>query len=61
MPQLSKDQILEKVQEQRTPCKVYTRCMGYHRPIEAFNLGKLGEHRERTPYIEKLEKGEQHT
>lgn len=61
MPQLSRDQILEKVQEQRTSCKVYERCMGYHRPVESWNLGKQGEHMERKHFVEKLEKGEQHT
>lgn len=40
------------VQEQtapktRTKCMVYTRVMGYHRPVESFNIGKQGEHKER--------------
>nr|WP_262904797.1 anaerobic ribonucleoside-triphosphate reductase [Echinicola marina] len=26
--------------------------MGYHRPVESFNLGKKGEHAERTHFIE---------
>lgn len=33
--------------EKRTKCMVYTRVMGYHRPVESFNLGKKGEHYER--------------
>lgn len=33
--------------EKRTKCMVYTRVMGYHRPVESFNLGKQGEHKER--------------
>ncbi len=36
----------------RTKCMVYTRVMGYHRPVESFNLGKKGEHTERTHFIE---------
>lgn len=28
-------------------CTVYTRVMGYHRPVESFNIGKVGEHQER--------------
>lgn len=28
-------------------CTVYTRVMGYHRPVESFNIGKIGEHQER--------------
>jgi anaerobic ribonucleoside-triphosphate reductase len=31
----------------RTKCLVYTRVMGYHRPVESFNSGKQGEHKER--------------
>ncbi|MGP1579593.1 MAG: anaerobic ribonucleoside-triphosphate reductase [Wolinella sp.] len=33
--------------EKRTKCMVYTRVMGYHRPVESFNVGKKGEHKER--------------
>jgi len=32
---------------ERTPCERWTRVMGYHRPISAFNAGKQAEHRER--------------
>ncbi|HCZ19429.1 MAG: hypothetical protein GXX07_08105 [Wolinella succinogenes] len=34
-------------EEKRTKCMVYTRVMGYHRPVESFNTGKKGEHKER--------------
>jgi hypothetical protein len=27
--------------------------MGYHRPVESFNIGKKGEHRQRTHFSEK--------
>ncbi len=33
--------------EERQPCEVWTRVMGYHRPVASFNLGKQGEHGER--------------
>ena len=33
--------------EERQPCEVWTRVMGYHRPVASFNVGKKGEHRER--------------
>jgi len=33
--------------EERQPCEVWTRVMGYHRPVASFNIGKKGEHRER--------------
>ena len=31
---------------------VWTRVMGYHRPVASFNLGKKGEHRERQHFCE---------
>lgn len=33
--------------EERQPCEVWTRVMGYHRPVTSFNIGKQGEHNER--------------
>lgn len=33
--------------EERTRCEVWTRVMGYHRPVSAWNPGKQSEHRER--------------
>src|SRR5487761_2705669 len=32
----------------RRRCEVWTRVMGYHRPVASFNTGKQGEHHERT-------------
>ncbi|WP_251453124.1 anaerobic ribonucleoside-triphosphate reductase [Parasutterella muris] len=32
---------------ERTKCEVWTRVMGYHRPISSFNIGKKGEVAER--------------
>jgi hypothetical protein len=32
---------------ERQPCEVWTRVMGYHRPVSSFNIGKKGEHYER--------------
>lgn len=34
-------------EEKRTKCLVYTRVMGYHRPVESFNIGKKAEHKQR--------------
>lgn len=45
--------ILELKQQQRTKCLVYTRVMGYHRPVESFNIGKKGEHKQRTHFNER--------
>lgn len=38
--------------EERTRCEVWTRVMGYHRPVTSFNKGKKSEHRERRFFIE---------
>lgn len=34
-------------------CEVWTRVMGYHRPVASFNIGKKGEHAERVPFQER--------
>lgn len=33
-------------------CEVWTRVMGYHRPVSSFNIGKKGEHAERVHFTE---------
>ena len=53
---MNDDEILQNLQEKRTRCIVYTRVMGYHRPVESFNLGKKGEHAERVKFEEKKNK-----
>ncbi len=45
-------ELLEKNMEKRTKCIVYTRVMGYHRPVESFNIGKKGEHKQRIKFVE---------
>jgi len=37
---------------ERQPCEVWTRVMGYHRPVSSFNRGKQGEFAERTCFTE---------
>jgi len=37
---------------ERTRCEVWTRVMGYHRPVSAFNAGKRSEHLERQYFVE---------
>lgn len=34
--------------DERQRCEVWTRVMGYHRPVSSFNIGKKGEFAERT-------------
>ncbi len=38
--------------EKRTKCEVWTRVMGYHRPVDSWNDGKQSEHRERKHFKE---------
>lgn len=42
--------ILDDVERQ--PCEIWTRVMGYHRPVTSFNTGKKGEFHERTYFNE---------
>ena len=41
---------LELRDEERQPCEIWTRVMGYHRPVSSFNRGKQGEHQERVSF-----------
>lgn len=50
---MKKEEILHRNEFERTKCIVYTRVMGYHRPVESFNIGKKGEHQERSFFLEK--------
>lgn len=45
-------QLLQNNNSERTKCLVYTRVMGYHRPVESFNIGKKGEHKQRIHFEE---------
>lgn len=38
--------------DERQPCEIWTRVMGYHRPVSSFNRGKTGEFRERQYFRE---------
>ena len=39
--------------DERQRCEVWTRVMGYHRPVSSFNTGKKGEFAERRYFEEK--------
>ncbi len=39
-------------EDQRQRCEVWTRVMGYHRPVSSFNTGKKGEFHERLHFEE---------
>jgi len=49
---MSKKELLKLHENKRQKCIVYTRVMGYHRPVESFNIGKTGEHEERKYFRE---------
>lgn len=39
--------------EERQRCEIWTRVMGYHRPVSSFNIGKKGEFHERRFFEER--------
>jgi len=43
---------IELKPEERTRCEVYSRVMGYHRPVDQWNIGKQQEHKERQHFEE---------
>lgn len=34
----------QTLNDKRTKCEIWTRVMGYHRPVSFFNIGKKAEH-----------------
>lgn len=38
--------------EERQECEIWTRVMGYYRPVSEFNIGKKSEHAQREYYTE---------
>ena len=47
---MSTEQQVTLTDDERQPCEVWTRVMGYHRPVSSFNTGKQGEFAERLPF-----------
>ncbi len=43
---------IEEIKSKRQKCEVWTRVMGYHRPVQSFNIGKKSEHAERKHFDE---------
>ena len=37
---------------ERQPCEIWTRVMGYHRPVSEFNRGKKSEYYSRKCFVE---------
>ncbi len=42
--------MLEERKELLIPCEVYSRVVGYYRPVQSWNLGKKQEFSERNTY-----------
>ena len=53
MTEKTVDQEVQLKDSERQPCEVWTRVMGYHRPVQSFNTGKNGEFEERVCFTEK--------
>jgi len=45
--------MIELKESERTRCEIWTRVMGYHRPVASFNKGKAQEHKDRLYFVEK--------
>ena len=43
---------VEVLESERQKCEVWTRVMGYHRPITSFNKGKQSEQKDRVHFLE---------
>ena len=37
---------------ERTPCEIWSRVMGYHRPLSSWNKGKQQEFKDRVAFVE---------
>ena len=44
---------------ERQKCEIWTRVMGYHRPVSSFNIGKKAEHAERVFFKESIKNDRQ--
>jgi hypothetical protein len=51
-PRAAADAQVMLTDDERQPCEVWTRVMGYHRPVASFNIGKQGEHSERRFFVQ---------
>jgi len=38
---------------ERVQCEIWTRVMGYYRPVSEFNIGKVQEFKDRVSFIER--------
>jgi anaerobic ribonucleoside-triphosphate reductase len=52
MATIQENQSVMLQDSERQPCEVWTRVMGYFRPVSSFNRGKQGEYHERVCFAE---------
>jgi hypothetical protein len=51
LPDSTEIQDVVLTDDERQPCEVWTRVMGYHRPVASFNAGKQAEHADRRSFV----------
>jgi len=51
------DQTITITDKERQTCEVWTRVMGYYRPVSEFNIGKKSEYADRTFFAEDIARG----
>lgn len=49
---MTDEEILEANKDKRKECEIYTRIMGYFRPVSQYNKGKQSEYNERVWFTE---------
>lgn len=49
---MTEQELLEKYKDKRQKCEVWTRVMGYYRPLSGYNKGKQSEFKERVWFTE---------
>ena len=47
-----KIEVKDLLNTERQPCEIWTRVMGYHRPLDSHNPGKQQEHKDRKHFVE---------
>lgn len=50
---MSEESKIQLEDSERQACEVWTRVMGYFRPVDAFNVGKKSEYAERVCFSQK--------
>lgn len=53
-PKCEEENTIKGINAEPIKCEVWTRVMGYHRPVSNFNVGKKSEHKERQHFNENL-------